>query len=151
MIETPGDDSYDDKPGLDEQPAPAKSDAEQAKTTRVDWEMKSKPEAVIPPRRPPNPKGVGQPGAQIVFEPTLPVSHLCAECIRNGEPSTITGHRTEKRLWTPEDIVERSSKQYGEALCWVHLQAKLRSDKELAEREAGSEAIDSGPAAAAGM
>ena len=97
------------------------------------------------------PKATGQPGAEIVVEPSpMPQSHLCAECVRQGRPSTITEHRTDKRLWTADQIAQRTLETYGEKLCWVDWQECLHADKVLREQESldrAVQAVDSGPAA----
>ena len=98
-----------------------------------------------------SPKATGQPGAEIVVEPSpMPQSHLCAECVRQGRPSTITEHRTDKRLWTADQIAQRTLETYGEKLCWVDWQECLHADKVLREQESldrAVQAVDSGPAA----
>lgn len=92
---------------------------------------------------PASPKATGQSGVRIVQEPgPMPESHMCQECVRQREPSTIAGHQAPNRYWSVADIVERSSKQYGEELCWNHLQARLRDDKAHAEQEALDRAVE---------
>lgn len=97
------------------------------------------------PKAAPQPaaKPTGQPGARIMQEPSpMPAGYMCQECIRQREPSTIAGHQAPNRYWSVADIVERSSKQYGEELCWNHLQARLRGDKERLDQAALDRAVE---------
>lgn len=94
----------------------------------------------------------GQPGARIVQESSaMPQSHLCAECIRQGKPSTITEYQTERRLWTPDNIAAATAKEYNEKLCWKHWDERFHADKARQEQAAldrAVEAADSGSATA---
>lgn len=89
-----------------------------------------------------NPKGLGQPGAQIVVEPALPISHLCAECVRQGRPSTITEVDHDNKVWTADKIAQQTLQRYREMLCWEHWDERFHAEKQRREQP-----VDGGPAA----
>lgn len=76
----------------------------------------------------------GQPGARIVHEAApMPEGHLCAECIRLGEPSTIVEQFKDGRQWTADAIAKQTLKLYDQKLCWPHWDERYHADKQHAE------------------
>jgi len=112
-------------------------------------EPAAKPEPKVERSAPAQPKpepakaapATGQPGARIVQESPMPVAHLCQECIRQGQPSTITEFQQGEKIWTADKIAAQTIKLYGEKLCWKDWDARFHVDKRREEQNALDRAV----------